>query len=79
MKTASILVDRNVLIQALQSSVHHRFTLSADYTSGDKKKLRDTLDIDSMSITGGRVKLTITTAEEVANATVEPAKSGVGD
>lgn len=74
MKTASILVDRGVLIQALQSSSSHRFLMSADHTK-DGKLFRETLDVDGMGIGGGRVKLTITTGEEIVSAKVEPANT----
>jgi hypothetical protein len=53
-----LMVDRKVLIEALQCSNHNRIVLQRDYNVG-KDNFTEVLDVDGCGVTGGKVKLKI--------------------
>lgn len=72
MNSVTINVDRKVLIEALQSMKYTRSTFSTDYKKGNEN-LRDTIEIDSHSVGGGNLSLTITVGQSIEKSAIAPA------
>ena len=71
MKEIEMLIDRKVLIDALQCSNHNRIIMQQNFAEKDGKFERETVDVDGMGVTGGRIKLTLRRETVTKSATDE--------